>query len=136
MLSVARDSSCARPATGYEPSCAAVSLILGVSLALREAGGSTHEYQHVSIELLSLKTALEQVATLEPVEGLEEIANAIAKAAMTCQEPLHGFLANVKHYDASLGKGQSAGMVKDVAYKTRWRMTNTRVPCENATILH
>lgn len=76
---------------------AAISLILEVSLALRDAGGSVHEYQHIIIEILSLKTALEQVVTLESVEGLEDIANAITKAATTCQDSLREFLANVKH---------------------------------------
>ncbi|KAF4613369.1 hypothetical protein G7Y89_g15518 [Cudoniella acicularis] len=102
---------------------AAISLILDVSLALREAGGSASEYQHFITELLSLKTALEQVATLEPMEDLEEIANAIKKAATTCREPLSEFLANVRHYDASLSKCQSSGVVKDVAMKVRWRMS-------------
>jgi hypothetical protein len=99
---------------------AAISLILEVSLTLREVGGSADEYPHVNVELLSFKTALEQAATLEPIEYLEEISNAIKKAAATCQEPLHEFL---RHYDASLGKGHSAGVMNDVAFKVRWRVT-------------
>lgn len=67
-------------------------------------------------ELDNLKTALEQVANLEPVPGLEETVF----AAVMCQVQMREFLASVERYDARLGGTRSSGVMKDVAYKVRW----------------
>jgi hypothetical protein len=100
---------------------AAIGLIVEVGLALRDVGGSSQEYRQVKAELDTLKSALEQVANLEPVSGLEETVFAIKATASTCQTPLRDFLASVQHYDASLSRTPSGGVMKDVAYKIRWR---------------
>lgn len=100
----------------------AVGLIVEVGLALRDAGGSAQEYRQVKTELDALKSALEQVANLEPISGLEETVFAIKATASTCQAPLKDFLAGVQHYDASLSNAGSGSVMKDVTYKIRWRV--------------
>lgn len=101
----------------------AVTLIVKVGLALNDSVGSAQEYRHVRTELNSLRTALEQVANLEPVPGLEETVFAIKATASTCQAPLREFLEHVERYDATLGKTRSSGVMKDVAYRVRWLAT-------------
>ncbi len=59
----------------------AVGLIVEVGLALRDAGGSAQEYRQVKTELDALKSALGQVAILEPISGLEETVFAIKTPA-------------------------------------------------------
>jgi hypothetical protein len=101
----------------------AIQLIVEVASALREAGGSAQEYQKIHDELDTLKAALEQVANLEHIPGLEETVYAIKSTVATCHVPLREFLASIQHYDASLNKSRAGGVMKDVAYKIRWRAT-------------
>ena len=99
----------------------AISLIVEIRQALRDSCGSAHEYQQVASELNALRNTLEQVTDLEPVQDLEPAAN-VTKVASTCHVPLREFLANVKHYEASLSEDQSRGV--------RWRMLFTRLDGE------
>lgn len=101
----------------------AVALIVKVGSALNDSVGSAQEYRHVKTELDNLRTALEQVANLEPVSGLEGTVFAIKATAATCQAPLREFLEHIQRYDATLGKARSSGVMKDVAYRVRWLAT-------------
>ena len=99
---------------------AASNLISQVVCALREAGGSSFQYQRLRLELDALGLALREVDQLVPVEGLEATVEAIKATALSCQLPLREFLQSVAKYDQGLGAGHSAGIMKDVLYKVKW----------------
>jgi hypothetical protein len=99
---------------------AASNLISQVVCALREAGGSSFQYQRLRLELDALGLALREVDQLVPVEGLEATVEAIKATALSCQLPLREFLQSIAKYDQSLGAGHSAGIMKDVLYKVKW----------------
>jgi hypothetical protein len=100
---------------------AAVNLIADVISALREAGGSASQYQHVTNKLGFLDRALRDVNRLEPAEGLEQTLETIKTTALSCQIPLLEYLENIKKYDGSLGAGESSGVMKDVFHKMKWQ---------------
>ena len=99
---------------------AASNLILQVVSALREAGGSSFQYQRLRLELDALGLALQEVDRLVPVEGLEATVEAIKATSLSCQLPLLEFLQSIAKYDQDLGLRQSAGIMKDVLYKVKW----------------
>lgn len=102
---------------------AAAGLIEQAVSALQEAGGSSFQYQRLSLQLHALGKALQEVDRLEYVEGLEPTVEAIKATALSCQLPLQEFLNSVKKYDQSLGLGQSAGIMKDVVFKVKFVST-------------
>lgn len=102
---------------------AAADLIAQVVSALREAGGSASQHQHITSKLGYLDRALRDVNRLEPAEGLETTLEAIKTTALTCQLPLLEFLDNIRRYDDSLGPGQSSGVMRDVFLKMKWRVS-------------
>jgi hypothetical protein len=99
---------------------AASNLISQVICALREAGGSSFQYQRLRLELDAVGLALREVDQLVPVEGLEATVEAIKATALSCQLPLREFLQSIVKYDKGLGMGHSAGIMKDVLYKVKW----------------
>jgi len=100
---------------------AAANLIAEVVSALREAGGSGSQYQHITNKLEVLDRALRDVNRLEPAEGLEEALEAIKTTALSCQIPLLEYLSKIGKYNKSLGTGQSSGVMKDVFSKMEWQ---------------
>lgn len=101
----------------------AASLIIQAGLALRDAGGSSQEYRHLHLYLSNLKRILDEVDRLEAPDALTGTLDAIKATALSCQYPLQEFVNGVKRYDASLGIGQSVGLMKDVEMKLKWRAT-------------
>jgi hypothetical protein len=99
---------------------AASNLVSQVICALREAGGSSFQYQRLRLELDALGLALREADQLVPVEGLEATVEAIKATALSCQLPLREFLQSIVKYDKGLGMGHSAGIMKDVLYKVKW----------------
>jgi hypothetical protein len=100
---------------------AAANLIVQVVSALREAGGSASQYQHLKLKLEILSRSFEDVNRLEPAEGLQATVEIIKTTALSCQLPLLEFLENIKKNDKSLGLGQSGGVMKDVFVKVNWQ---------------
>jgi len=96
------------------------SLIEQTICALRDAGGSSFQYQRLTLELHALSRTLQEVDHLEAVRGLEVTIEAIKATALSCQLPLREFLENIKKYDESLALGRTAGIMKDVLHKVRW----------------
>ncbi|CZR67156.1 uncharacterized protein PAC_17055 [Phialocephala subalpina] len=101
----------------------AADLIAQVVSALREAGGSASQYQHITNKLGFLDRSLRDVNRLEPAEGLEATLEAIKTTALSCQLPLLEYLKNIRKYDKSLGPGQSFGVMKDVFLKMKWQVS-------------
>jgi hypothetical protein len=99
----------------------AAELIGQIVSALREAGGSASQYQHLTLKLRFLSRALRDVNRLEPAEVLQATAEAIKTTALSCQLPLIQFLESIKKNDKSLGLGHSAGVMKDVFVKVKWQ---------------
>lgn len=102
---------------------ATASLITQVACALREAGGSASQHQHISNKLGFLDRALRDVNRLEPIEGLEAALEEIKTAALRCQLPLLKYLETIRKYDKSLCPGKSSGVMKDVLLKTKWKVS-------------
>lgn len=101
----------------------AADLIARVISALREAGGSASQYQHITNKLGFLDRAIRDVNRLEPVEGLEATLEAIKTTALSCQLPLLEYLESIRSYNESLGRGQSSGVMKDVISKMKWQVS-------------
>ncbi|KAE8445955.1 hypothetical protein EG329_012734 [Mollisiaceae sp. DMI_Dod_QoI] len=99
---------------------AAARLISQAVSAIREAGGSSSQYQRLRVELDSLSYTLQEVDQLEPVGGLDATVEAIKATALSCQLPIREFLESTAKYNKSLGLGQTAGIMKDVLYKVKW----------------
>lgn len=101
---------------------AVAGLITQVASALREAGGSASQYQHITDKLLFVDQVIRDVDRLEPVEGLEVDLEATKKTALRCRIPLEEYLKTIRPYDKSLGPGQSSS-VKDTLRKMKWLVT-------------
>jgi hypothetical protein len=65
-------------------SITAAELIRQVVSALREAGGSASQYQHLTWKLGFLSRALREVNRLKPAEGLQATFEAIKTTALAC----------------------------------------------------
>lgn len=102
---------------------AAANLIVQVVSAIREADGSAFQYQHLKLKLEFLSRSLGEVNLLESVDGLQATVEAIKTSALSCQLPLLEFLESIKKNDKSLGLGQSAGVMKDVFVKVKWKVS-------------
>lgn len=96
---------------------AALNLVTTVLKSLRDAGGSSAEYQSLISQLYALETALLRVKQLEVDDSQYAEVIALRQAASQCQRTIDDFLKTVEKYQPSLRAGGSRNRVKD-----GWRM--------------
>jgi hypothetical protein len=94
-------------------------LIADITNSLREAGGSTSEYQELLRELDSLNHALKHLNKL-PTNGASANLESIKYAALSCRRPLEQFLRKIEKYEKALGIWGGANPIKKTADKLRW----------------
>ena len=102
-------------------------LIADIDSLLRD---SRHDYQQISDQLQVLQTALSQVAELDPPEEQEISAALLQATALKAKTSLLDFRDRMKRYEKSLGRGNSAGKLKDVERKLSWGLSGQAATAE------
>ena len=102
-------------------------LIADIDPLLRD---SRHDYQQISDQLQVLQTVLAQVAELDPPKEQEIPAAILKNTAMKAKTSLLDFRDRMKRYERSLGRGNSAGKLKDVERKLSWGLSGQAATAE------
>ena len=99
---------------------AALNLVNTVVASLRDAGGSSAEYQSLISQLYALETALLRVKRLELDDSQSAEVVALRQAASQCQNTIDTFWTTIKKYQPSLRSNGSGSRVKDGWRKVKW----------------
>jgi hypothetical protein len=95
-------------------------LICDITKSLRDTGGAKSEYQELIRELETLKKALEHIDTLQLGCEPRATLDSIKYAALSCRQPLEGFLNKIRKYGRSLDIRSKRNIIKSAPDKLKW----------------
>lgn len=99
---------------------AALNLVTTVVKSLRDAGGSSAEYQSLISQLYALESTLLRVKRLEVNDSQYAEVIALRRAASQCQRTIDTFSKTIEKYQHSLRADGSGNRVKDGWKKIKW----------------
>ena len=102
-------------------------LIADIDSLLRD---SRHDYQQICDQLQVLQTTLGQVAELDPPKEQMVSAAVIQATASKAKKSLVEFKDRMERYEKSLGRGKSAGKLRDVERKLLWGISGQAATAE------
>ena len=116
---------------------AVAQLITNITNCLRGAGGSKSEYQELVRELESLQSALQHLDRLGTSKSSSSTTlDSIKYAALSCRNPLQGFLCKIEKYNKSLGvRGTNRGL-RATTDKLRWSFGHKDEVCKLQSYLN